>query len=259
MLNVLPRLIEWLMATGEFEQEAMRLNNWRSYIHSLPRPQAIQCIEIAVSFYHWFRREADSALGVYTLGVPIFLATEYRSRPIREDQLLCGKEPVDYHLGMVAAEIMNSGLRDSFASKTHKIVLVPACMRGPYATFCRAHAAGTDIRCAACSPGCSVNRLARRMRALGVTVYIVPHATGFSRWLERWQREPDTGVAAVACLLNILPGGYEMRARNIASQCVPLDFPGCQKHWRHDEVATSLNEDQLVQILQTPANPQPEA
>jgi hypothetical protein len=87
------------------------------------------------------------------------------------------------------------------------------------------------------------------MRGLGAKVYLVPHSTGFSRWLERWQRQPDTGVAAVACLLNILPGGYEMRARGIASQCVPLDYPGCAKHWRRKAIATGLNEDRLVQIV----------
>ncbi len=249
MLDALPHLIAWLQATGEFEQEALRLNNWRSFLRSLPRPQAIHCIEIATSLFEWFRDEANEALGAYTRGVPAFLANEYSARGCREDQLLCGKKPVEYHLCMVAAEIMNRSLRADFESKSRKVVLVPACMRGPYTDFCRARTSGTDMQCAACSPGCAVNRLTRRLRNLGAAVFLVPHATGFSRWLERWQREPDTGVAAVACLLNILPGGYEMRARNIASQCVPLDFPGCQKHWRHDEIATSFNQDQLVQLL----------
>lgn len=249
MQDGLPRLIRWLQATGEFEQETVRLNNWSSYLYSLPRSQAVHCIETALGLFDWFQREASAALGAYTSGVPGFLATEYSARGIREDQLFCGREPVEYHLCMVASEIMNRGLRADFERKTHKAVLVPACMRGPHATFCRARTSGTDIQCAACSPGCAVNRLTRRMRDHGAKVYLVPHSTGFSRWLQRWQREPDTAVAAVACLLNILPGGYEMRARGIASQCVPLDFPGCQKHWRRDEIATSVNEDQLVKIM----------
>jgi hypothetical protein len=87
------------------------------------------------------------------------------------------------------------------------------------------------------------------MRELGVKVYIVPHASGFSRWLRRWQHEHETGVAAVACLLNILAGGYEMRARGIASQCVPLDYPGCQKHWRRMGIPTAVNEERLVRIV----------
>jgi len=85
---------------------------------------------------------------------------------------------------------------------------------------------------------------------MGAKVFLVPHSTGFSRWLERWQRVPDTSVVAVACLLNIVPGGYEMHARGIASQCVPLDYPGCRKHWRTKGITTSLNEERLVQLVQ---------
>ena len=56
-------------------------------------------------------------------------------------------------------------------------------------------------------------------------------------------------MVAVACLMNILPGGYEMHARRIASQCVPLDFPGYQKHWNQQQLATGLNEERLVRIV----------
>jgi hypothetical protein len=122
-------------------------------------------------------------------------------------------------------------------------------MRGAYAARCQARVSGVDIQCAACSPDCAVNRMTRLMSTLGASVYLVPHSTGFSRWLNRWQREPDTGVVAVACLLNILPGGYEMRARQIPSQCVPLNFPGCRKHWRSKAISTSINEEQLVRIV----------
>ena len=251
-LDGLPRLIKWLEATGEFEQEAIRLNNWQSFLETLPRMEAERWIETAASLFDWFQHEANRTLGAYTRGVSRFLSVEYLHRGCREDQIFCGKEPVEYHLSMVAAEIMNRGLRDDFLHTSHKVVLAPACMRGAYAVSCRAHRAGTDIQCSACSPDCAVNRITRRMRDLGAKVYLVPHSTGFSRWLERWQREPDTGVVAVACLLNILPGGYEMRARRIPSQCVPLDYPGCRKHWRRKGIATSLNEERLVQIVASP-------
>jgi uncharacterized protein len=86
-------------------------------------------------------------------------------------------------------------------------------------------------------------------------VFIVPHSTGFSRWLERWQREADCAVTAVACLLNIVPGGFEMRARGIASQCVALDYPGCKEHWHPEGIPTAVNEDRLVQIVAASTGP----
>ena len=254
LIGRLPRLIEWLEATGDFEQEAMRLKNWLGFLRTLPQAEASWLIETAMDLFYWFQQGAESALGVYSSGVPAFLATEYKSRGCREDQIFCGKEPVEYHLNMVAAEIMNRGLRAEFERMPRKVVLAPACMRGRDALACQARISGPDSECTGCTTDCAVNRLTVRMRSLGAKVFLVPHSSGFSRLLARWQREPDTGVTAVACLANILQGGYEMRARGIRSQCVLLDYPGCQKHWRRNPCATDLNEERLVRIVGTASN-----
>lgn len=248
-LDALPRVIEWMRATGEFEQESMRMGHWTSYLSELPRIEAEARIGIALSLFDWFAREADAALGMYTRGVVSFITKTWSTRFHREDKIFCGREPVEYHLGMVAAEVMNDGLREDFRSKPRKVLLVPTCMRGAKRDHCKAVLRGLDMVCARCDPACAINRITRRLRSEGVQVYMVPHATGFSRWLERWQDDHTVGVAAVACMLNILPGGYEMRARRIASQCVPLDYPGCEKHWTRDGVSTSANEERLVQIV----------
>jgi hypothetical protein len=248
-LNSLPRIIDWMRATGEFEQESRRMDHWMGYLRALPRFEAEACIGIALSSFDWFSSEADAALGKYTRGVDPFLRGTYSKRFHREDQIFCGREPVEYHLGMVAAEVMNDGLREDFLHKPRKVLLVPTCMRGAKKDRCKAIIRGFDMTCARCDPACAINRITQRMRSEGVQVYMVPHATGFSRWLERWQDDPGVGVAAVACMLNILPGGYEMRARRIASQCVPLDYPGCEKHWTREGISTSANEERLVQIM----------
>ncbi len=204
---------------------------------------------IAVEMFRHFGQDAARRLGGYTANVDSFLAGEFPHRGLREDRLFCGRPSSEYHLNMVAAEVMNRGLREAFERTTQKVVLVPACMRGARAKTCRARIDGIDMACSGCDSECAVNRITRRMRNLGAAVYIVPHASGFSRWLNRWQQNPAVGVVAVACLLNILPGGYEMRARRIPSQCVPLDYPGCQKHWSREGIPTAVNEDRLVQIL----------
>ena len=248
-LSRVSELIRWLHATGEFEQEALRLENWRSYLAQLRPEKAAHWMSIAVEMFRSFEQEVAGQLGEYTAQVGRFLAVEFPHRGLREDRLFCGRPPAEYHLNMVAAEIMNRGLREAFDHTTEKVVLVPACMRGARAATCQARTDGIDITCSGCDPECAVNDITRRMRNLGASVYIVPHTSGFSRWLTRWQHHPSVGVIAVACLLNILPGGYEMRGRRIASQCVPLDYPGCRKHWSRQGIPTAVNEDRLVQIL----------
>jgi len=243
----LPRLIEWLSASGEFTQEAMRINNWRSYLATFSPEVAAYWLAEAVALFEWFICEAEAALGTYTSGVSAYLAAEAPRHKWREDRLLCGRIAVEYHLAMAAAEVMNRGLLNEFQKTSQRVILVPACMR-PDPARCRARLVGFDLTCTGCRSNCNVNRITHRMRRLGVTVHLVPHATGFSQWLARWQGKPDVGVTAVACLANIVSGGFEMRARGIASQCVLLDFPGCQRHWTREMLSTELNEEQLVQI-----------
>jgi uncharacterized protein len=245
----LRRLVEWLEATGEFEQEWRRVDNWRRHWSEVPSNESEHWIAASAKLFDWFTGAADAALGKYTGDVNQFLNSTYAKRFWREDQIFCGRLPVEYHLGMVATEVMNKGLREDFQKRPRKVVLVPGCMRGARSETCRASRNGLDMTCAGCDPDCAVHRITHRMRYEGIGVYIVPHSTGFSRWLERWQDDPKVGVVAVACMLNILPGGYEMRALGIASQCVPLDFPGCEKHWSDKAVATGMNEERLVQIV----------
>ncbi len=244
----LPRTIAWMRASGEFAQEAARLAHWRRYLETLPGSQARACVAAAMELFGWFERDSLVALGQYSEGVEGFLAGEYARRGIREDQLFCGRGRVEYHLAMVAAELMNQGLRGQFEATGRRAVLLPTCMRGAKAATCKARVDGVDMTCAGCDQECAVNRITRRMARRGVPVYLVPHASSFSKWLERWEREHDVGVVAVACLMNILAGGYEMRARGIASQCVVLDYPGCEGHWRAVGIATGVNEERLVQI-----------
>ncbi len=251
-LAKLSQLIRWLRATGEYEQEGLRIRNWSNYLATLTPEDARRCMSVAVESFDDFAREAASRLSTFTEGVSRFLSGEYAHRGFREDQIFCGRPPVEYHLNMLAAEVMNRGLQDSFERTTRKVVLVPGCMRGTKAAICKARIHGVDMTCMACDPDCAVNRITQRMRKLGAKVYLVPHTTGFSRWLDRWEREPGVGVTAVACMLNILPGGYEMRSRRIASQCLPLDYPGCKKHWGQEGSPTEINEDRLVRIIARP-------
>ncbi len=242
-------LIRWLKSTGEYEEEALRLSNWRDYLATLTAENAVHCMSAAVESFDDFASEAASRLGTFTAGVNRFLSGEYARRSCREDQIFCGRPPVEYHLNMLAAEVMNRGLQGEFERTTSKVVLVPVCMRGARTATCQARLQEVDVECMACDPECTVNRITQRMRKLDARVYLVPHSTGFSRWLARWESEPGVGVTAVACMLNILPGGYEMRSRGIASQCVPLDYPGCKKHWDQGGLPTAVNEDRLVQII----------
>lgn len=243
----LDHLILWMNATGISPQETSRFAGWVAYLKHLEPRQAGDALVRVEKLFTEFRVRASDSLGMYTRHVAAFLVRQQAQDLWREDRLLRSKPESEYHLNMIAVELLNRGLADQYAATTRRVVLLPTCMRGRKSSICKAKVDGLDITCTACDPACAVNRITRRMRVNGQKVYLVPHASGFTKWLERWQGR-GVGVTAAACMLHILPGGYEMRARGIASQCVPLDFPGCRKHWDVKGLSTELNELRLVQI-----------
>lgn len=245
----LQRLINWLDATGEFDQEVKRLALWSRFFETLPSVAVRQTLEKALALFEDFTVRAEEALGGYTRGVACFLVGEYRKHRWLEDQIFCGKVAVEYHLNMVAAEIVNWGLRNEFLQTPRRAVLVPGCMRQLPVEACRARESGGEIACAGCNPACRVNHVTKLGSERGFEVFIVPHSTSFTQWLRPWENTREFGIVAVACVSNILAGGYQMRELNIPSQCVLLDYPGCRKHWHPEGVSTGVNIERLEKVV----------
>jgi hypothetical protein len=86
------------------------------------------------------------------------------------------------------------------------------------------------------------------MKKEGCEVYIIPHSSSFTRWLCQWRNTREYGIVAVACVLNIAVGGYQMRELGIPSQCVLLDYCGCKKHWHKYGITTNLNVGRLMEV-----------
>jgi hypothetical protein len=157
---------------------------------------------------------------------------------------------------MVGANIMNNAFRQEFSVTRRKIVLLPLCMSKNANRGCQARRSGLDIICMDCTADCNINEIRKIGVATGFDVRIVPHSSNFTKWLEQWKNQSHTGVVGVACVLNLLTGGYEMKGLNIPAQCVLLDYCGCQKHWCRKELPTRLGVAQLMTTLGVEASSQ---
>lgn len=247
------RLILWLEATGEFKDEVKRLTAWKNYFAKTEKTSADSIILSAVLLVEWFEEKATEELGEYTSGLDSFLALKHKSYRFREDEIFTGKEPVKYYMNMVGSEIMNRGFKPGFKNVSKHVLLVPGCMRFDEGK-CKADMNGQDISCCGCNEDCRINELTKLGKKENFAVFIVPHSSSFAKWLERWQSEADTGLIAVACLLNLVPGGYEMRELNLNSQCVLLDYCGCKKHWHDEGIVTDLNTKRILELINKTAN-----
>jgi uncharacterized protein len=245
-------LLNWLSATGEYNEEVLRLRNWEAFCKTKKETYTAKLLKTSALFAEQFSEKGKAMLGKYVPGLSGFHQKSLPDYRYREDYFLASRRENEYFLNMFAAEVLNRELKKGFAETTKKVLLLPTCMRNEPTTGCKATSDGKELVCAACSADCNIGKVSAEMKKQGITSYLIPHSSDFSKFLVKWKDCPDTSLIGVACVLNLVTGGYEMKRLGISSQCVFLDYCGCKKHWDKQGFATSLNLNQLKQIVQKP-------
>jgi len=248
-LKSMESLINWLTATGEFREETERLKHWKSYLSLQHEDYQVRLITSCIHFALYFTARAKNALGGYTRGLSIFQERHLDEYANKEDFFLAARKENEYHLNMVGAALLNQSLNEAFTKTSRKSLLLPTCMRTEPKGGCQAKSDGKAQVCRSCNPMCNIGKVATPVRTREITTYIIPHSSDFTRFLKLWKGQEDTGLIGVACILHLLTGGYEMQRLNLPSQCVFLDFCGCQKHWEACNRKTNLNINQLNNII----------
>jgi hypothetical protein len=246
---VFKKLTRWLNATGEFSKEVKRLEKWNEFFISLSGKEAERIIGKALAFANYFEEQGELSLGYYTHNVSSFIENELPKHKNKEDFLFCGRTEAEYFLNMFGAEVLNRQLSESFEKTKQKTVLLPSCMCSPNDGNCKAESKGLYMQCKSCSKNCEVNKIKYSNNTLGAETFIIKHSSDMSEFLKNWKNQDKTGLVGVACVLNLIEGGYEMQDLNIPSQCVFLDHCGCKNHWHKTGIPTSINQEQLTKIL----------
>lgn len=241
-------LLKWLTATREFNEEIVRLSQWTGFYKTKDKEEIENILKAAASFASKFNLLGKSMLGKYTTHVTEFLRNE-QLYVHREDYFFTRRPEIEYFMNMFGAEVMNRQLRANFERTERKAALFPTCMRSQPKNGCKAKSDGKELICNQCNEDCNIGKVAKVLKEQNVTSYLIPHSSEFSKFLVKWKDEKEIGLIGVACVLNLLTGGYEMKRLEIASQCIFLDYCGCKKHWDNDGFATNLNVGKLKQIV----------
>ncbi len=244
----LTQLLDWLEATGEFKQEVLRLRHWENYMTTFTPEKAEHLLETIISLGLWFEKDSIEGLGEYTVQVDRYLNELRPKRYWKEDVIFCGRRRVEYHLNMVGAEWLNTAYRKDFLEKSQRVVLLPTCMSLLPKDDCKAHVVGDWLKCAHCSADCQVSQLTDLESKHNFQLFMVPHSSSIKS-LPEGIEVSELGIIGVACVLNLISGGFMLAALNIPAQCVLLDYSGCKQHWHPEGMPTSLNAHRLVQLL----------
>ncbi len=246
-LNNYIKLLEWLSATGDFREETVRLNNWLEYFHFIGDAAASKILKSTISYSKEFSKIAYKRLAKYTCNLNNYVEQQLKQNPEREDVILLRRREEEYHLNMICSQILNNAYRNDFKTTKLKIILLPTCMRNADIQ-CNARFDGEHNICTRCNKNCNIGKISASFENLATTV-LIPHSSDFTKYLKRWENSPDTGLVGVACVMNLITGGYEMRNLNIKSQCVFLDYSACKNHWHEKGVPTQLNLKQMEKIV----------
>jgi len=259
-ISDLNRLLDWLTAVGDFEQEVERLRGWQRFFVDQPQDEAKRHLVTILALAEWFEARSLEVLGCYTPHVDSFLTEKHPHYRWREDMIFCGRQRVEYHLNMVGTEIMNRALRDSFVAAAKKVVLLPPCMRARPADQCRARETPFGARCAACEPRCHVHQVTKLGEKHGFAVFMLPdELADLSPGAGTQAAMAELGIVGVSCPLTNVQGGWQVRDLGIPAQGLLLDYCGCSWHWDLDGgIPTDINFCQLLRLLEkTPEKPIP--
>ncbi|WP_424354215.1 DUF116 domain-containing protein [Methanobacterium sp. MBAC-LM] len=244
------KLLAYLKAAGDFKQELKRLEIWKDFLNAKDPEIASQYLADAFLFADWFEYKSKFAIGQYTANVDKFLAEKHHEHLFQEDVIFCGRREVEYHLNMVGAEIMNRSFRKEFEKRQRKALILPGCMKYSARAKCRAQDTDLGLKCMGCSKNCNVNELTKMGDENHFEVYIVSHeSSAFSKSTEEDRNE--LGIIGVACVPNLIAGGWKAVSLGIPAQCVLLDYSSCKNHWDEEGFPTSINLNQLMTLLCT--------
>ncbi len=243
------KLIHWMDATNEFREEVKRAELFLKYVDTMSEKQSNLLILKIINYANSFGQNAKKILGVYTKNVDEFHNKNLKNYKWKEDYIFCGRSEIEYHLSMVGAELMNRAFSNDFYNTAERALLLPACMRLKQDGSCKAVKKGLDLICTGCTAGCSINKYRKAGTEQNFSVHVIPHSSDFSEWLKKWAVGKNIGVIGVACPLNLITGGLELKALDIPAQCLLLDYCGCKNHWSEIAIPTNINEEQLKIVL----------
>jgi len=244
-LDDIKLIIKWLHATGDFNEEVIRLNNWAYFMENKSNEYIskviVKCKELICHLNELGKKE----LHIYTKNVESYLKTYSIEHESKEDYIYCGKSERQYYFNMISAEIMNYVYKEKFLKCTEKLVFLPACMRQS-STSCKGIVENKGYKCISCSNACNVSKLTNLEKDYKFKVYTIPHESLLFNIYN--EKNNQAGVIGIACVLNLMSGGWKALRLGFNPQCIVLDYCGCSNHWMKKPIMTNINYNRLKQL-----------
>ncbi|MCQ2968719.1 MAG: DUF116 domain-containing protein [Clostridium sp.] len=225
-------IIRWMEAVGDFEEELNRIKGWYLFLQSEDSEFVEEFLMYSEEISKWMCNLCENKFSDYLINVDNYL-NNYKGK---EDIIFCGRSKNQYYLNIIGAEIMNSVYKQSFISCNEKKVYLPACMKKNKGS-CKSIKTNEGFKCMKCNKGCSVRTITLIGESKGFDSRIIPHQTS----IFDIKVKNKIGVVGIACILNLLSGGWKAIRMGFTPQCVVLEYCGCAHHWCEKDIPTEIN------------------
>ena len=242
----LKSVVRWMDATGDFEEEVYRLKLWIKFLQHKDKSYYDKLVEEAIKVADDMENICEDILGIYTSQLEKFLNNIDEKYKNREDLIYCSKNRIQYFFNMIAAEIMNEVYRNEFLRCDVKKIFVPSCMK-QVVKPCRCVKGQMGYSCRQCNNSCNIYMLNKILEETSIEVCIIPHETTINTL--KVNDKSKVGIIGVACIPNLMSGGWKALRLGFIPQCVLLDYSGCENHWLDKGIMTSINLNRLKKVL----------
>lgn len=238
-------IIKWLQATGDFNEEVIRLNNWANFLENRNNEYIGKVVMECENSINYLNDIGKKQLHIYTKNVENYLKNYGIEHKYKEDYIYCGKSEIQYYFNMVSAEIMNDVYKEKFLKCKEKLVFLPACMR-QISTSCKGIIENMGYKCIKCSKVCNVSKLTALEKECKFKVYTIPHESLLFNIYD--EENNQVGIIGIACVLNLISGGWKALRLGFNPQCITLDYCGCSNHWMNKPLMTNINYNRLKEL-----------
>lgn len=149
---------------------------------------------------------------------------------------------------MVGAQLLNEAYQKEFSHTEKRVIFLPGCMTAHEKGKCQIKESYGAYKCQGCTKDCSVNQIQQIASLFQAETVILYHESSLNRQ-KVTKEQGKVGVIGVACVLNLVSGGFKAKRLGYVPQCVLLDYCGCSQHWSKKRLVTKLNQTQLRTIL----------
>lgn len=241
----LKNVVYWMNLSGDFNEEVYRLKVWISFFKNKDRKYINNLIKAAIDVTEIMEKICDDAFITYVKPLEKFLKNAPQKYKNREDLIYCNKGKKQYYFNMLCAQIMNEVYHEEFLKCKNKKIFAPACMR-QVEKKCKCVKGNYGYICRKCSSVCNINLLSRLVEKKNIEVCIIPHETDIKKL--NIKEKDKIGIIGIACITNLMSGGWKALRLGFIPQCVFLDYCGCEKHWLDKGAMTSINSLNILKL-----------